>query len=119
VVRETESPAWITWLTIGAGTVGLGSEGLPGSRVYEVAVSAGRAKRFAPPGMDRSAERIGGSLALDVGSQGRLGGLVALDVDWSSWPPGAANELQAAVRFGVSYRLLLFPRAHPMPPPED
>ena len=142
VVRETDSPAWITWLTIGAGTVGLGSEGLPGSRVYEVAVSAGRAKRFAPPGMgeilvtlaprfvwlrmtdppagmNRSAERIGGSLALEVGSQGRLGGLVALDVDWSSWPPGTANQLQAAFRFGVSYRFLLFPRAHPMPPRED
>jgi hypothetical protein len=141
VVRETESPAWITWFTIGAGTLGLGSEGLPGSRVYELAVSAGAAKRFTPPGireilltlapryvwlrmtdppagMDRSAERIGGSLALDIGSQGRLGGLVALDVDWSSWPPHAVNQLQAAFRFGASYRFLLFSRAHPVPPEE-
>jgi hypothetical protein len=142
VVRETESPAWLTWFTIGAGTVGLGFEGFPSSRVYEVAVSAGLAKRFTPPamgeilvtlaprfvwlrmtdppaGMDRSAERIGGSLALDIGSQGRLGGLLALDVDWSAWRPGSANELHAAFRFGGSYRFLLFPRTHPMPPRED
>jgi hypothetical protein len=141
VLVDQESPARLRWLTVGIGTVGLDHEHLDAPRVNEVVIGAGAAKRFSPPaigevlvtlaprlvwrrvsstpaGMDRNAGGVGMTGALDWGSQARLGALIAVDVDWLSSRPASVSKLQVGYRLGASYRLLLFPRAHPMPPEE-
>ena len=68
--------------------------------------------------MDRNAAGAGVTGALDWGSRANLGALLAVDLDWLSSRPATMAKLQLGFRAGLSYRLLLFPRVHPMPPPE-
>jgi len=142
VLVDQETPARLRWITAGGGTVSLHNENHPGSRAYEVVVGAGTAMRFPPPGfgeallvlaprvrwrqmspspegMDRHAAGVGVTGAIDWVSMGRLGLLLALDLDWLSSRPASVAKLQFGFRAGVSYRLLLFPDAHPMPAPEE
>ncbi len=141
VLVDTETPARLGWVTAGAARVRLDHELLTDAAAWSVLVSGGLARRYTPPaigellltlaprlewrriteppvGLDRDAAGAGLVGAIDWGSQGRLGALAAVDLEWlSSRPPGLA-EVQLGFRVGLSFRLLVFPRAHPMPPPE-
>jgi hypothetical protein len=142
VLVDQPSPAKLLWLSVGLGTAKLGAEQIVGSRAWEAVVSLGGAKRYAPPSigevlvtvapravfrriesvpldMDEDAVGAGATVGLDWGSQARLGALLAADLDWLSSRPAPAKKLQLGFRAGVSYRFMLFPRAHPMPPPEE
>jgi len=142
VLVDQASPAKLLWLSAGLGTAKLGAEQIVGSRAWEAVVSLGGAKRYTPPGigellvtvapravfrriesvplgMDEDAVGAGATIGLDWGSQARFGALLAADLDWLSSRPLSAKKLQLGFRAGASYRLMLFPRAHPMPPPED
>lgn len=141
VLVDQPSPAKLLWLSVGLGTARLGAEQIVGSRAWEAVVSLGGARRFTPPGigevlvtvapraafrriesvpldMDEDAVGAGATVGLDWGSQARFGALLAADLDWLSSRPAPANKLQLGFRAGISYRFVLFPRAHPMPPPE-
>jgi hypothetical protein len=141
VLVEQDSPARLRWLSFGVSTVRLDHEELPGSRVYEAVLGVGGAKRYSPPVIgevllvlaprvvwrrvsdiplivEENAGGAGLTGALDWGSRANLGALLALDLDWLSSRPAALKKLQLGVRGGLSYRFLLFPRVHPMPPPE-
>ena len=142
VLVDQESPARLRWFTVGAATVGLDHELLSASRAYDAVLGVGGAKRYAPPvigevllvlaprvmwrrvsnapaGMDEDAGGAGVTGALDWGSRSNLGALLAADLDWLSSRPAPISKLQLGFRVGLSYRFLLFPRVHPMPPPED
>jgi len=139
VLVEQDSPARLRWLSFGVSTVRLDHEALPGSRVYEAVLGVGGAKRYSPPVIgevllvlaprvvwrrvsdiplivEENAGGAGLTGALDWGSRANLGALLALDLDWLSSRPAALNKLQLGVRGGLSYRFLLFPRVHAMPP---
>jgi hypothetical protein len=141
VVVERESPARLFWLTGGAGTAGLGQELHPGVSVREVVIGGGAAQFFTPPaigevmlslaprlqwrrlsaelpGLDRNATGAAATLAMDWGSQGHVGALIALDVEWLSARPPGDRLTQATLRLGVSWRLELFARRPVLPDPE-
>jgi hypothetical protein len=142
VLVDQDSPARLRWITLGAATTELDHEFLADARAREVVLGVGGAKRYAPPaigeillvlaprvrwrrvspappGMDRDAAGAGVTGALDWGSRSNLGALLAADLDWLSSRPAPISKLQLGLRVGLSYRFLLFPRVHPMPPPED
>lgn len=141
VLVDAESPARLAWITLGAGTVRLDHELLDDARAWSAVASGGLARRYTPPaigevlltlaprfewrritepqvGQDRDAAGAGLTGALDWGSQRNVGALAAVDLEWLSSRPSGLDEWQVGFRAGLSFRLLLFRRAHPMPPPE-
>lgn len=141
VVVERESPALLLWMTGGAGTASLGHELHPGVSVREFVIGGGVARFFTPPaigevmislaprlqwrrlsaelpGLERNATGAAATLAMDWGSQGHVGALAALDVEWLSARPPGDRLTQATLRFGLSYRLELFARRPVLPDPE-
>lgn len=141
VLVERESPTRLLWITGGAGTAGLGHELRPGVSIRDVVIGGGAARFFTPPGIGevmislaprlqwrrlsaelpglyRHATGAAATLAMDWGSQGHVGALVAVDVEWLSARPVGDRLTQATLRFGLSYRLELFARKPILPDPE-
>ncbi len=140
VLFEGESPARLLWITAAAGGGKLGNELRRDGSVLDMSLGGGAAQFFTPPGigevslsltprvqyrrlssvpgLEGSAGGLAGAITLDWGGQRSIGALVAFEVEWLSSRPPGDRSVQTAVRFGASYRGLLFPRQVRLPPPE-
>jgi hypothetical protein len=141
VFVERDFPNRMVWGTLSAGAAGLGHEGREDASVFDLSLAVAGAQILNPPGvgelmlaiaprlqyrrlsevagLDRSAGGGGGTITLDWASQGGLGAVAAMDVEWLSERPAGDKAVQVAFSLGATYRLLLFRRRARLPPPEE